>query len=306
MRNTTMLTVAVLLFATACTESPTEPVVGKVDTAVSTQPPQYAVSPITVSIDSTGNYYTADDGSNQSFEIARPSTLKKNAIAVIFIPGGGWNTCGKNSDFMKNMKAKLPIKLQGEAIILVPCYRVNAGALAIERDVRCFVKYVRWNALAINGDTSIVIDRNRIVVAGHSAGGHEAARIGRDNEPAQTCYQGVSSGAWRVITASAPTVLDDAHLTATYFNQTTIDMIPPTWGDNATRLANSPALTGGVCNITLIIQGTLDTNVRPPNGDLLKAACPAAELYKPAGSHQLQQTDIKGQVLDKIAQVILS
>ena len=104
------------------------------------------------------------------FYPAKKTNIKHTAILIIH--GGGWRN-GNKAMF-------LPMAQQLAAIGYVcftPEYRLSTEALypAAVYDIKSAIRWVRKNAAEYN------IDINRIVVAGHSAGGELAAMMGATN-----------------------------------------------------------------------------------------------------------------------------
>jgi acetyl esterase/lipase len=106
-------------------------------------------------------YLVREDGSPAGDQRARPT--------VIFIHGGGWVNGVKEGSVMSLM----PYLAMGMHVVNVE-YRLAriAHAPAAVEDCRCALRWVIRNAKTYGIDTS------RLVVAGHSAGGHLALMTG--------------------------------------------------------------------------------------------------------------------------------
>jgi len=120
------------------------------------------------------------------FSPSEKSTTKRTAI--LFIHGGGWRSGNKAMHY--------PLLQQLAAlgyVCITPEYRLSTEALypAAVHDIKSAIRWVRKNTATYN------IDVNRIVVAGHSAGGELAAFMGATNGMKQfeggDCYTNVSS-----------------------------------------------------------------------------------------------------------------
>ena len=109
-------------------------------------------------------------------------------IAIILVHGGGWRTGNRTLHYpLAQRLAKLGY------VCFTPEYRLSTEALypAGVYDVKSSVRWVRKNATKYN------IDSNKIVVAGHSAGGELAAMMGATNDIAlfegDGCNKNISS-----------------------------------------------------------------------------------------------------------------
>jgi acetyl esterase/lipase len=275
------LALLVILGCSGCSsDTPTTPAI---------EGPRFAVT-----VSSQKNLpYTAADGGTQTFDAYRASTtVLGNAPAVVYVAGGGWQKVGLESDVSSFYLAKLPIK--GPWVVFAPRYRVGLGIWpAQEEDVRCFIRYLRYNAVTLG------IDRNRIYAVGHSAGGHIVARIARDAESASVCYQGTSSGLKAAATLSAPSDL----LALDQFNADAASFIPNVFGDSVARRLASPALTGGPCTPLFVAHGKKDSSVFYSNGQKLAGACApwgSQLMLCDEGGHSLLQTTCKTTVLNAV------
>ena len=93
-------------------------------------------------------------------------------IAVIIVHGGGWRTGNRTLHY------PLAQRLAAMGYVcFTPEYRLSTEALypAGVYDIKSAIRWVRKNAVKYN------IDENKIVVAGHSAGGELAAMMGATN-----------------------------------------------------------------------------------------------------------------------------
>lgn len=109
-------------------------------------------------------------------------------IAIIIVHGGGWRTGNRTLHY------PLAQRLAGLGYVcFTPEYRLSTEALypAGVYDVKSSIRWVRKNAAKYN------IDPNKIVVAGHSAGGELAAMMGATNDIAsfdgEGCNKNISS-----------------------------------------------------------------------------------------------------------------
>lgn len=125
------------------------------------------------------------------------SPIKKSKVkhtAVIIIHGGGWRS--GNKTLHHAMAQKLA---QLGYVCFTPEYRLSTEALypAAVYDIKSVIRWVRKNAKRYH------IDLNKIVVAGHSAGGELAAMMGATNNitsfEGNGCFLNYSSKANAVI-----------------------------------------------------------------------------------------------------------
>lgn len=112
----------------------------------------------------------------------RKSKIKRTAI--LFIHGGGWRSGNKSMHYpLLQELASLGY------VCITPEYRLSTEALypAGVHDIKTSIRWIRQHAKQYN------IDVNKIVVAGHSAGGELAAFMGATNGMKQFegegCYQ---------------------------------------------------------------------------------------------------------------------
>ena len=105
-----------------------------------------------------------------AFRLNQSGAIKRTAI--ILIHGGGWRS--GNRSLHHEMAKRLA--LMGY-VCFTPEYRLSTEALypAGVYDIKSAIRWVRKNAAKYN------IDENKIVVAGHSAGGELAAMMGATN-----------------------------------------------------------------------------------------------------------------------------
>ncbi|HQV55570.1 MAG TPA: alpha/beta hydrolase, partial [Chitinophagaceae bacterium] len=110
------------------------------------------------------------------------SKIKRTAI--LFIHGGGWRSGNKSMHYpLLQELASLGY------VCITPEYRLSTEALypAGVHDIKTSIRWIRQHAKQYN------IDVNKIVVAGHSAGGELAAFMGATNGMKQFegegCYQ---------------------------------------------------------------------------------------------------------------------
>ena len=124
-------------------------------------------------------------------DIIYPNEQSKNKrTAILFIHGGGWRSGNKAMHY--------PLLQQLAALgyfCITPEYRLSTEALypAAIHDIKTAIRWARLHATEYN------IDVNRIVAAGHSAGGELAAFMGATNgmEPFEGdgCNKKISSKA---------------------------------------------------------------------------------------------------------------
>ncbi|MEK7832570.1 MAG: alpha/beta hydrolase [Acidobacteriota bacterium] len=113
--------------------------------------------------------YLTANGYEAKLDVYQPSTATGNTPVVVFIHGGGW-TGGTKEASVLNI---LPYLDMNWAVVNVE-YRlakVSLAPAAVE-DCRCALRWVIRNAKEYRFDT------DKIVVTGHSAGGHLALTTG--------------------------------------------------------------------------------------------------------------------------------
>lgn len=117
-----------------------------------------------------------------------PKHSGRKKTAILFIHGGGW----RSGD--KNMHAALLEKLAADGYVCFsPEYRLSTEALypAAIHDIKSAIRWIRTHTKKYG------IHPDRIIAAGHSAGGELAAFMGSTNGnllfEGNGCYPGVSS-----------------------------------------------------------------------------------------------------------------
>lgn len=271
-RYTPLASLLVLLFACSDPLGPG---------AAHTLPPVYAAAPL-VPVDSAkGLQYTAADGSTMTYDVYWARTAPaQNARSVVWVAGGGWQNVGLESPASDYYPLRIARQINGK--VYMPRYHVGITDAAGKQvwpaqveDVRCFIRFIRYNSVA-QGIDKLLIDG-----AGHSAGAHIVALIGRDAEGASTCYQGTTSGLRRVLPFAPPANL----VKLSGFSADAQAFIPKVFGDSVARRLASPALTGGPCSPMFIFHGVDDKSVNVSNGIELQAACApwGAKLWKIPG-----------------------
>lgn len=113
-------------------------------------------------------YLTANNFENR-VDVYRPRNATAPAPVLIYIHGGGWVAGSKEGAFLQT----LPYLEMGWAVVNVQyrLARISLAPAAVE-DCRCALRWVIRNAKDYN------FDINRIVVTGHSAGGHLSLTTG--------------------------------------------------------------------------------------------------------------------------------
>ena len=113
--------------------------------------------------------YLTAGGHESKLDLIVPRDTTAPAPLLVYIHGGGWVQGSKESSDL----ALLPWLEQGWAVANVE-YRLGPVALApaAVEDCRCALRFLRDNA------TTYKIDPARIVVTGHSAGGHLSLTTG--------------------------------------------------------------------------------------------------------------------------------
>jgi acetyl esterase/lipase len=113
--------------------------------------------------------YLVADGQESKLDLYVPREATAPAPTMLYIHGGGWVGGSKESSTL----ALLPYLEQGWAVVNVE-YRLGSVALApgAVEDCRCALRWVRANAATYN------LDPARVVVTGHSAGGHLSLTTG--------------------------------------------------------------------------------------------------------------------------------
>lgn len=113
-------------------------------------------------------YLTANNFENR-VDVYRPRNAVSATPVLLYIHGGGWVGGSKESAFLQTM----PYLEMGWAVVNVQyrLARISLAPAAVE-DCRCALRWVIRNARQYNFDV------DRIVVTGHSAGGHLALTTG--------------------------------------------------------------------------------------------------------------------------------
>lgn len=113
--------------------------------------------------------YCTESGKTLHMDVFGPKRENYNGIAVLIIHGGGWRSGNKT------MHHALARKLASMGYTcFTPEYRLSTEALypAAVLDVKSAIRFVRSEAMTFK------IDPDKIVIAGHSAGGELAAFAG--------------------------------------------------------------------------------------------------------------------------------
>jgi arylformamidase len=105
-------------------------------------------------------------GPSEKLDVFLPS--RDNAPILVFIHGGYWRSLDK-----RDVSFVAPSFVQDGAMVVVPNYAL-CPAVSIETITLQLVRAVEW---AYRNAATYGADRGRIVVAGHSAGGHLAAMM---------------------------------------------------------------------------------------------------------------------------------
>lgn len=154
---------AILALTTAVTFSPKETFGQLSDTSAwaASLTIQYRVTP-------NINYLTANNW-EAKLDVYQPQDAKEPTPTLMYIHGGGWVGGDKNATLMQLM----PYLEMGWAVVNVEYRlgRVSLAPAAVE-DCRCALRWVISKAKDYN------FDINRIVVTGHSAGGHLSLTTG--------------------------------------------------------------------------------------------------------------------------------
>jgi acetyl esterase/lipase len=113
--------------------------------------------------------YSIQSNYESKLDVYRPRAANSPTPTLIYIHGGGWVAGSKETAFFRTM----PYLRRGWAVVNVE-YRLGRHALApaAVEDCLCALRWVLRNAKTYNFDTS------KIVVTGHSAGGHLSLSTG--------------------------------------------------------------------------------------------------------------------------------
>ena len=113
--------------------------------------------------------YLVADGYEAKLDVIAPSPVSEPRPTLLYIHGGGWVGGSKDTVFFRF----LPYLEKGWAVVNVE-YRLARVALApaAVEDARCALRWVKQNAATYG------LDPDRIVVSGHSAGGHLSLTTG--------------------------------------------------------------------------------------------------------------------------------
>jgi acetyl esterase/lipase len=146
--------------------------IGAFPAAVRSQLPESAASAVRLSTDyaveSNITYLTANNW-EAKLDVYLPRNLKAPNPTLVYIHGGGWVTGTKEAASLQ----VLPWLEMGWTVVNVE-YRLGKNSLApaAVEDCRCALRWVMRNAKQYNFDV------NKIVLTGHSAGGHLALITG--------------------------------------------------------------------------------------------------------------------------------
>ncbi len=132
--------------------------------------PASAQDPASWAVEVAQNYqltpnvtYLVADGYDSKLDVIGPRNKDRRLPTLLYIHGGGWVGGDKNAMFL----SFLPWLEMGFAVVNVE-YRLGQVALApgAVEDCRCALRWVQAHAAEYG------LDSERIVVSGHSAGGH--------------------------------------------------------------------------------------------------------------------------------------
>jgi len=130
-----------------------------------------------------GITYCTPDSISQKLDLFFPAASEKPAPAVIYVHGGAWRECDKDSEFFFPLMKGLQNAGFLVAAInyrLAPRHPFPAQII----DARCAVRFLRFNAEALN------IDPDKIGAFGDSAGGHLVSLMGLVDENADWDAEG--------------------------------------------------------------------------------------------------------------------
>ena len=195
-------------------------------------------------------------GVDLTVDIARPAGNAGPAPALLFLPGGGWQTADRApllERYARPMAARGYVCVAGE-------YRVMAQAPwpAAIQDVKATLRWLRANAAAWG------IDPERIALGGKSAGGHLALLAGATNGSGEFeeslngsgIYAGYSSRVSAVIGVAPVSDISEYWRRPAMTPYTAADP-----SDAAIRAANPIARVDGNYPPTLLLHGTKDDRV---------------------------------------------
>jgi len=113
--------------------------------------------------------YLTADGHESKLDVIAPFPVTEPRPTLLYFHGGGWVGGSKDTVFLRH----LPYIEKGWAVVNVT-YRLAGVALApgAVEDARCALRWVKRNAEEYG------LDPDRIVVSGHSAGGHLSLTTG--------------------------------------------------------------------------------------------------------------------------------
>lgn len=137
------------------------------------QPADWAVRLIDAYAITPNVTYSTQINYESKLDVYRPRQASSPAPTLVYIHGGGWVGGSKETAFFQAM----PYLAKGWAVVNVE-YRLGRHSLApaAVEDCLCALRWVVRNAKTYGFDT------NRIVVTGHSAGGHLSLTTGMFGE----------------------------------------------------------------------------------------------------------------------------
>jgi acetyl esterase/lipase len=142
--------------------------------------------------------YGEADGTALLLDVLTPDPRPDGLLpAVVWIHGGGWESGNKRGGFSDTFG---PMLARAGFVFVSINYRLSDQAIfpAQLHDVKAAVRWVRANADALG------IDRERIGVCGHSAGGHLAALVGTTGDLPKLEGESGSRGISSRVQAVAP------------------------------------------------------------------------------------------------------
>lgn len=235
--------------------------------------------------------YKTVNGQSLKLDLYRPSAQTRNAPLVVWIHGGAWKR-GAKEDISRNSRLLNSLLADGYAVAAVG-YRLSAEAVfpAQIQDINDAAEYLWRNS------TQYGIDKNRIAMAGRSAGAHLAALATTANTATPPSF---------ITSAAAPDFKVGAMVG--FFGP--YDLIALSNGKNRNNSGQSPEglLLGGAPHTraavarqaspvshvgpgtppVLLLHGTNDKNVPHAQSEAFKARLDAAgianELYLAQGA----------------------